>query len=38
MREKGMISLLSSPHSGCDENQDNLHWKTKPREKGKRRN
>jgi hypothetical protein len=34
MRGKGMISLLSSQHSGTDENQDSLHWRRKPREKG----
>jgi hypothetical protein len=37
MRGKGMISLLSSHHSGKDKNQDNLHWRGKPREKRKRR-
>jgi hypothetical protein len=33
MREKGMISLIFSHHSGKDENQDSLHWRRKPREK-----
>jgi hypothetical protein len=37
MREKGMITLLSSLHRGSDEDQDSLHWRRKPREKGKRR-
>jgi hypothetical protein len=35
MRGKGMIILLPSPHSGSDENQDSLHWRRKPREKGR---
>jgi hypothetical protein len=36
MRGKGMITLLSSHHSGKrDENQDSLHWRRKPREKGR---
>jgi hypothetical protein len=33
MRGKGIISLLSSHHSGKDENQDSLHWRRKPIEK-----
>jgi hypothetical protein len=37
MRGKGMITLLSSHHSGKDENQDGLYWRRKPREKRKRR-
>jgi hypothetical protein len=35
MRGKGMITLLSIPHSGKDENQDSLHWRRKPKEKGR---
>jgi hypothetical protein len=35
MRGKGIISLLSSHHKKKDENQDSLHWRRKPREKGR---
>jgi hypothetical protein len=35
MKGKGMISLLSSHHSGKNENQDSLYWRRKLREKGR---
>jgi hypothetical protein len=37
MREKGMISLLASPHRGVSKIQVSLHWRRKPRDKGNRR-
>jgi hypothetical protein len=37
MRRKGIISLLSSHHSGKDENQHSLHLEKKTKREGKRR-